>query len=253
VRGDTAHVVHPQPDGVPEGLATTVVLRPARTGNAFEDALERLLQAVKLGVFRHGDRLPPSRDLAVRLGISRVTLREALHALEDAGYLELRRGRSGGSFVTYRHEPQPADLMQPRTRTAELDDVLVFRQAVEVGAAAAAARTELTEVQAAYLRRRADEVAVASARDYRQADSRLHLAIAEVTGSATLVAAVADARTRVCDLLDRIPLIEPNLLHSTQQHGEIVAAILRRDPDAATRHMRDHLAGTAALLRGFLG
>jgi DNA-binding FadR family transcriptional regulator len=42
-------------------------------------------------------------------------------------------------------------------------------------------------------------------------------------------------------------------VHSTQQHAEVVAAILRRDPDAASRHMRDHLAGTAALLRGFLG
>jgi DNA-binding FadR family transcriptional regulator len=250
-------VTLPQPDArrtddVPE-LATAVVLRPARTGNAFEDALERLLQAVKLGVFRHGDRLPPSRDLAVRLGVSRVTLREALHALADAGYLELRRGRSGGSFVTYRPTPQPADLARPRTRAAELDDVLVHRQAVEVGAAAAAARTRLTDVQAAYLRRRNEEVAEASPRDYRQADSRLHLAIAELTGSASLVAAVADARTRVCDLLDRIPLLEPNLVHSTQQHADVVAAILRHDPDAATRHMRDHLAGTAALLRGFLG
>lgn len=235
------------------GLAADVVLRPARTGNAFEDALERLLQAVKLGVFRHGDRLPPSRDLAVRLGISRVTLREALHALADAGYVELRRGRSGGSFVTYRPARLTAGRRHPPTRAAELEDVLVHREAVEVGAAAAAARTALTDVQSAYLRRRADEVAGASARDYRQADSRLHLAIAELTGSASLVAAVADARTRVCDLLDRIPLLEPNLAHSTRQHADVVGAILRRDPDAAARHMRDHLAGTAALLRGFLG
>lgn len=245
-------MANPQPDDVPE-LATEAVLRPARTGNAFEDALERLLQAVKLGVFRHGDRLPPSRDLAVRLGISRVTLREALHSLAAAGYLELRRGRSGGSFVTYRPPVRPADLAPPRTRAAELDDVFVYREAVEVGAAAAAARTPLTDVQTAYLRRREEEVAGASPRDYRQADSRLHLAIAELTGSASLVAAVADARTRVCDLLDRIPLLEPNLAHSSRQHADVVTAILRRDPDAAARHMRDHLAGTAALLRGFLG
>ena len=57
-------------------LATDAVLRPARNGNAFEDALERRLQAVKLGVLRQGDRLPPSRDLAARLAVSRVTLRE---------------------------------------------------------------------------------------------------------------------------------------------------------------------------------
>lgn len=67
------------------------------------------------------------------------------------------------------------------------------------------------------------------------------------------MAAVADARTRVCDhLLDRIPLLEANLVHSTQQHDAVIAAILRHDPDAATRHMRDHPAGAAALLRGFI-
>jgi GntR family transcriptional repressor for pyruvate dehydrogenase complex len=249
--GDTRRVAHPLPEPAMPELATDAVLRPARTGNAFEDALERLLQAVKLGVFRQGDRLPPSRDLAARLAVSRVTLREALHALEKAGYLELRRGRSGGAFVT--HHPSSGNGEPLRTRAAELDDVLVHREAVEVGAAAAAARVPLTAVQSGYLRRRADDVAEASLAEYRQADSRLHLAVAELTGSATLVAAVADARMRICDLLDRIPLLEPNLVHSTRQHADIVAAVLTGDPDAAARHMRDHLAGTAALLRGFLG
>jgi DNA-binding FadR family transcriptional regulator len=241
-----------KPDaGVPE-LAAAVVLRPARTGNAFEDALERLLQAVKLGVFRPGDRLPPSRDLAARLGISRVTLREALRALEEAGYVALRRGRTGGAFVVHRSAVDRAGPT-PQTRAAELDDVLVYRQAVEVGAAAAAARAPLSEVQRTYLRRRAEEVAAAPLREYRQADSRLHLAIAELSGSASLVAAVADARIRICDLLDRIPLLEPNLVHSTRQHAAVVTAVLASDAEAAARHMRDHLAGTAALLRGFLG
>jgi hypothetical protein len=64
--GDTRRVAHPLPEPAMPELATDAVLRPARTGNAFEDALERLLQAVKLGVFRQGDRLPPSRDLAAR-------------------------------------------------------------------------------------------------------------------------------------------------------------------------------------------
>jgi DNA-binding FadR family transcriptional regulator len=243
----------PQPHalpGVPE-LATAVVLRPARTGNAFEDALERLLQAVKLGVFRHGDRLPPSRDLAARLGVSRVTLREALHALADAGYVELRRGRSGGSFVTYLPAVGVAEAA-PRARAAELDDVLTYREAVEVGAAVAAARTGLTETQRDYLLRRAEEAAQATGAEYRQADSRLHLALAELTGSASLVAAVADARMRVCDLLDRIPLLGPNLAHSTQQHAAVVAAVLAGDEHEAGTQMRAHLAGTAALLRGFL-
>lgn len=238
------------PDAV-SALATEAVLRPARTGNAFEDALERLLQAVKLGVFRPGDRLPPSRDLAGRLGVSRVTLREALHALADAGYVELRRGRFGGSFVTHL-PPGEVTTAAPRTRAAELDDVLTYREAVEVGAAVAAARAELTPTQRGYLLRRAEETEHATLAEYRQADSRLHLALAELTGSASLVAAVADARLRVCDLLDQIPLLGPNLAHSTQQHADVVAAVLAGDEHEAGTQMRAHLAGTAALLRGFL-
>ncbi len=83
-------------------------------------------------------------------------------------------------------------------------------------------------------------------------DSRLHLAIAEVTGSASLAAAVADVRMRVNDLLDQIPLLRPNLEHSSCQHRTIVDAILAGDVPGARAAVDEHLEGTAALLRGFL-
>ena len=88
--------------------------------------------------------------------------------------------------------------------------------------------------------------------EYRRKDSRLHLAIAEVTASALLTTAVADIRIRVNELLDAIPLIEVNLEHSTAQHKRIVARILSGKPTAARTAMAEHLDGTAALLRGFL-
>ncbi len=87
---------------------------------------------------------------------------------------------------------------------------------------------------------------------YRPKDARFHVAIAEVTGSPSLVAAVADTRARVSDLLDRIPFLEPNLEHSNRQHQEIVDAILRGDADGAYQTTLDHLQGTASLLHGFL-
>ncbi len=58
---------------------------------------------------------------------------------------------------------------------------------------------------------------------------------------------------RVNELLDNIPLLAPNIGHSNEQHEEIVSAILRGQADLAQMVMRDHLEGTAALLRGFLG
>jgi DNA-binding FadR family transcriptional regulator len=73
--------------------------RPVRGGNAFEITVARLAQAIKLGLVAEGERLPAERDLAQRLQVSRVTLREAIRALREAGYLESRRGRTGGTFV----------------------------------------------------------------------------------------------------------------------------------------------------------
>ncbi|MGW3725487.1 FadR/GntR family transcriptional regulator, partial [Streptomyces sp. NPDC000851] len=68
----------------------TPVLRPVRAGNGFEEALEQILQVVRLGLVPGGERLPAERELAERLGISRVTLREVLKVLQDQGLVESR-------------------------------------------------------------------------------------------------------------------------------------------------------------------
>jgi len=233
----------------------TTVLRPVKAGNAFEETVERLLQAIKLGVVAHGDKLPPERELAVRLGISRVTLREAIRALQDAGYLDVRRGRYGGAFVTYVPPPPgSADLRRAVARmgTDDLADALTFRMAVECGAARVLAGMELTGGQRDTLRRRLADLDAAPLEDYRRLDTAFHLSIAELTGSALLAAACADARLRVGDLLNAIPMLQANLDHAAAQHRAIVAAILDGDPEAAARAMAEHLEGTAALLRGFL-
>ncbi|WP_219462691.1 FadR/GntR family transcriptional regulator [Nonomuraea rhizosphaerae] len=231
------------------------VLRPVRAGNAFEETVERLLQAIKLGVVAPGGKLPPERELAVQLGISRVTLREAIRALQDAGYLDVRRGRYGGAFVTYTPpEPGAADLrkMVADMGTADLSDALTFRMAVECGAAEVLARTPLTDDQRALLRRRLTELNAAGLDDYRRLDTAFHLSIAELTGSSLLATACADARLRVSDLLNAIPMLQVNLSHSALQHQAIVAAILSGDPERARRAVAEHLEGTAALLRAFL-
>jgi DNA-binding FadR family transcriptional regulator len=225
------------------------LFRPVRTGNAFEETVERLLQAIRLGVVRVGERLPAERDLAVKLGVARVTLREAIHALADAGYVESRRGRYGGTFVTAAPEPS---ARAGRTSVEQLDDVLVLRYALETGAAEAAAARTLAPTERRHLGTCLADASAASLADYRRIDSRLHLAIAEVTASASLTHAIADARMRVNDLLDEIPLLPLNIEHSNTQHERIVTSILGGDPDTARTAMAEHLAGTAALLRGFL-
>jgi DNA-binding FadR family transcriptional regulator len=243
----------PRLDAVPR----PAVYRPVRGGNAFEETVERLLQTIKLGVVGYGERLPPERDLALQLGVSRTTLREAIRDLQRTGYVESRRGRRGGTFVRY----QPADSAgvgaDARTlalRMGEgLEDALAFRRVLEPGAAELAACRRLSPPQRAELTTRLRACAAADPVGYRQADSRLHLAIAEAVGSASLAAAVADVRMRLNDLLDAIPLLPRNIRHSEEQHARVVTAILAGDPVAARRAMAEHVDGTAALLRGFLG
>ena len=80
----------------PRSRIDETIFGPVKPSNAFEETFERLLQAIKLGIVGYGDRLPSERDLAARLTVSRVTLREAIRALKQVGYLESRRGRGGG-------------------------------------------------------------------------------------------------------------------------------------------------------------
>ncbi|HEY3557776.1 MAG TPA: FCD domain-containing protein [Kribbella sp.] len=234
--------------------ADDAVFRPVRAGNPFEETVERLLQAIKLGVVVPGDRLPPERELAVRLNVSRVTLREAIHALTEAGYVESRRGRYGGTFVN-EQLPKPRRTQAKRLArdlAAGLDDALTLRFVLETGAAEAAAARELSDTERGHLERCLADTSAARLADYRRLDSRLHLAIAEVTGSPSLTSAMADVRMRLNELLDAIPLLERNIEHSNEQHEAIVEAILSGDPPAARQAMQEHLQGTAVLLHGFL-
>ncbi|TDP92810.1 FadR/GntR family transcriptional regulator [Labedaea rhizosphaerae] len=223
--------------------------RPVRAGNAFEETVERLLQPIRLGIVGAGDRLPPERELAEQLGISRATLRSAIQALADAGYVESRRGRYGGTFV---NSTLPSASTTVAFDGAELQDALNLRHALETGAAELAATRDLPQAAREHLTDTLGRASAADLADYRRRDSRLHLAIAEVTDSASLTAAVADARTRINHFLDQIPLLEPNLEHSNAKHEEVVEAILSADPVAARTTMAEHLDGTASLLRAFL-
>jgi GntR family transcriptional repressor for pyruvate dehydrogenase complex len=243
------------------GLAGEALLRPVRTGNAFEDTVGRLLQLIRLGMVEPGLALPSERDLALSFGVSRDTVRDAIRALAEAGFLVSRRGRYGGTFVSDALperglsavlDGQPGALAKPAATATEIEDSLVLREILEVGTARAAAARTLTSAQREVLWDSLMATKNASAADYRRLDSRLHLAIGEAVGIASLIPLLADNRTRINDLLDEIPLLAQNIAHSNDQHEAIVAAILAGDTDRAAEAMHEHLAGSAALLRGFL-
>lgn len=231
------------------------VLRQVRAGNGFEEALEQILQVVRLGLVPGGERLPPERELAERMGISRVTLREVLKVLQDQGLVEARRGRYGGTFVLSRPDTPAGgteEELRRRVEGVDIEDVLRFRGVLEVGAAGLCASQGLSERDTDRLLGALTATHDAPLTEYRRQDTLFHLTLCELAGSATLTAQYAAVRATVNELLDCIPLLVRNLEHSQQQHSALVEAVLERDPEAAREVMREHCCGTAALLRGFL-
>lgn len=236
-----------------EASLIDTVLQPARGHMAFESCIEQLGSAIQLGVFREGSKLPSERELAERLNVSRATLREAVSALRAAGFVTTSRGRGGGTVVEPRENARPMSRTRNMDRQEEIHDILVFRAVVEPGACFQAASAELTEESRGLLRACLAEFDLTLApADYRQADARLHLAIASVCGSPRLAKASSTIQTKIHDFLAEIPFLQTNIVGSDAQHGQIVQAILDGDAETARFVMEEHCSATAALLKGLL-
>jgi GntR family transcriptional repressor for pyruvate dehydrogenase complex len=232
------------------GTSTQTVFAPVQSQTAFEETLERLGTAIKLGLLQPGDRLPAERELCRQLGISRSTLRQALTALVQSGHLHAARGRSGGTFVA--ESPPPADAPSPAL-LAGWRDACDQRLAVELAVAVLAAEradpaalAPLAECVSAM-----DETLEDFA-DFRQADVRWHIGLAEAAGSPRLVAAMTEAQGQMSDLISYIAHPPELLAWTNQQHAKMVAAVRKRDGDRAMRIMAEHLKGTEHVLAGLL-
>jgi GntR family transcriptional regulator, transcriptional repressor for pyruvate dehydrogenase complex len=120
----------------PSRPAVAAVFEPVQTATTFEETVERLGTAIRLGLLPPGARLPPERELADQLGIARSTLRQALTALVQSGHLRALRGRSGGTFVA---AAPPAAVVPTAELLAGWRDTCDRRLAVELGVAVRAA------------------------------------------------------------------------------------------------------------------
>jgi GntR family transcriptional repressor for pyruvate dehydrogenase complex len=240
----------------PDQRLPEAVLRPVRGHHAFEACVEQLATAIRLGVYPLGTTLPPERALAARLAVSRATLREAMAALRQAGLVETRRGRGGGTVVTLKPRTpsaRAAARVSVERRRAWLD-ALEFRRVVEPGAAYLAARADLPEARREQLERaHADVVAARRPAAHRQADSRLHLTIASLADSPRLIEAVTSVQATLHEMLLAIPVLDTNIAHSDRQHAALVRAIGASDAERARKVMEEHCDDTAALLRGLVG
>jgi DNA-binding FadR family transcriptional regulator len=226
------------------------VFAPVRSQTAFEETVERLGTAIKLGLLPPGTRLPAERELCAKLGIARSTLRQALVALAQSGHLRATRGRGGGTFVA---DPQPPPGPPPPDALAAWRERCDERIAVEVGVAVLAAERADAEALAAL-----DELVIAldgmldDFNAYRQADVRLHVGLAEATASPRLVTAMTEVQGAMTGLISLIAHPPEVLDSSNAQHRRLLSAIRRRDEADAAREMAEHLRATEQILAGLL-
>lgn len=226
------------------------VLAPLTLQTAGERIAERFVTAIALGEFVPGQRLPPERDLAAMLEVSRTTVREALQRLQAAGYVTARRGRGGGTFVQTGQGPG-SDEMIRRTLVpawAQLTQLLDFRQLVEqLIARTAAVRREDTDIHA--IREAVARYSRAADRDAsRAADQALHQAIAHAAHNDRLAELSAKIRREVSFGFDAEPYTPEVRRRAVHQHPELAEAVIAGDPQRAASLAARHFSLTEEML-----
>jgi GntR family transcriptional regulator, transcriptional repressor for pyruvate dehydrogenase complex len=234
------------------GPALEAVFKPVQPPTTFEETVERLGTAIRLGLLAPGAQLPPERDLADQLRISRSTLRQALTTLVQSGHLVSVRGRSGGTFVA----EDPPMVEDPEAAAEPLGEgaraVLDQRVAIEMGATVLA----VERAQDDDLRRLERCVSVMDEAeefdDYRRADVRFHIGMSEAARSPRLVTEMTEVQGQMSGLIARIPHPEEVLARSNSQHKRLIGCLRKEDLPGAVVLIREHIEGTEHILAGLM-
>lgn len=237
--------------------AVEAIFERVQPPTTFEETVERLGTAIKVGLLAPGSKLPPERELAEQLDISRSTLRQALTTLVQSGHLVAARGRGGGTFVA----ETPPLTVNPIPDPERQRDVLDYRVAIETGAAMLAAERRRPE-DLERMREQVDAMAAIGQNyervvgedfePYRRADIRFHIAMAEAAHSHRLVSAMTEVQGAMSELIGLIAHPEEVLAQSNAQHAKLVDLLEARDQTGAVELARKHLEGTEHILTGLL-
>jgi GntR family transcriptional repressor for pyruvate dehydrogenase complex len=215
-----------------------------RRGTTSEEVISQLREMIHRGELRPGDRLPPERDLAKLLGVSRPTLRAGIHSLAAVGVLQSRQG--AGTFVVKADGPPSLDS-SPLRLMASLHgftpaEMFEARRSLEMAIAGLAAERATGDQMASL----AEEIAgmYASLDDPEQFlvhDMRFHQTVAAASGNRILTSLMNMVATILFDVRSKTVKRARDLKESAEMHRHVYRAIRERNPEAARSAMRDHL------------
>lgn len=220
---------------------------PMKVKSAAEQLVDRLITSIALGALLPGQKLPPEREFAARLNVSRTTLRDALHQLESMGYVGITRGRSGGVRVHSTWGPESSShirsMLLPRWQHLTwLFDLT--RTLLPTIAGLAAERRGDEHVRKIWAAVEAYEKAE-EREPMRAADHALHSAVAEATGNPYYVSIDSQLRIQLTFGTDSLPYDAEIRQRALDDHRAIATAIETGDSDRATTLTYEHFLDLA--------
>ena len=218
-----------------------------RGSTSAEEIAERLRGMIQSGELTSGDRLPPERDLAKTLGVSRPTLRAGIRSLSAVGILQSRQG--AGTFVAAAEESPTMDSSSLRMLSAlhgfTSDEMFEARLALEMSIAGLAARRATSE----QMTQLAEEIAgmyasMSEPAQYLVHDMRFHQIVAAASGNRILTSLMNMVAAILFEYRSKTVKRATDLKQSAEQHHNIYRALRDRDSQAAEQAMHDHLVET---------
>lgn len=215
-----------------------------RRGTSSEEVVSSLREMIHRGELRHGDRLPPERDLAKLLGVSRPTLRAGIRSLAAVGILQSKQG--AGNFVV-EADASPELDSHPLRLMASLHgfsnaEMFEARLSLEMAISELAAERATGDQLAMMAEELAEMFAALDApEEYLVHDMRFHQTIAAASGNRILTALMNMVATILFDKRIKSVSQAKDLKESAEMHRLIFRAIREHDPEGARNAMRDHL------------
>jgi GntR family transcriptional repressor for pyruvate dehydrogenase complex len=215
-----------------------------RRGTTSEEVVLRLREMIHRGELKHGDRLPPERDLAKLLGVSRPTLRAGIRSLAAVGVLQSKQG--AGTFVVEADASPSLDSNSLRMMASlhgfTNAEMFEARLSLEMAIAALAAERATGDHLAAMAEELAEMfAALDEPEEYLVHDMRFHQTIAAASGNRILTALMNMVAQILFDFRSKTVHRAHDLKESAEMHRLIYRAIRERNPEAARATMRDHL------------